>query len=277
MDHNEEKRTVERSRKDRAKIFSAKSSRNRMRIISRIAYFVVVFLILLLVLFLIGKLFFSVDTFIVNGSEVYTRNEIVEKCGYDKGDLIFFVSEKEIRENIKKEFPFVDNVTIEKQLPGTVIINLTDEQESFYFKYDDKFYVVSAGLKVLAEMDNEEKIRDRYGKIVPMEIDGKNIKQISLTKELVFFDPEAFRRHEKILSLVCNTWIYEKLTSLDVSDIYDVSLVYDGRIEIYFGKHMDLAKKLASAKSVIDGHSEKAKGSIYIYDPGKAHVSLKDS
>jgi hypothetical protein len=136
---------------------------------------------------------------------------------------------------------------------------------------------VSAGLKVLSEMDSEEKIRDRYGKIVPLEMDGRNIKQISLTKDIVFFDPKAFKRHERILSLVCNTWIYEKLTSLDISDIYDVSLVYDGRIEMYFGKHTDLAKKLASAKSVIESYSEKASGSIYVYDPGKAHVSLKDN
>ena len=264
--------------KDRAKIFSAKSHRERLRIAARSAYFIIVVLVLLLVLFLIAKLFFSIDSVIVNMTvyeeQNYDVNTVRSVGGASGGAILFFVNKNEIIENIKKDLPFVDSVTVKKEFPSTLTTSIVEERETFYFKYDDRYFVISSDLKVLALFENESELKaaDYYSKIIPVSID--DVKRVETTKKVVFFDDESYRRSENVLTLLCKSELGAGLTSVDMSELYDLKIVYDGRIEIFFGSHVNLEKKLLNVKSIIDQHSDTSKGYIYIYNADKAHVSL---
>ena len=209
---------------EQAKIFSAKSKRARIRLINRIAYFIVVALVL--------------------------------------------------AENIIGKLPFVYSVEVKKEYPSTLVINIQDEKESFYFEYDNKYFVLTSGLKVLAVFDDENKLFSTYGKLAFIEIE--DIKQVITTKEVVFFDDEAYRRSTKVLRAILESQIYVHLTSADISDLYDVRFMYDDRIELVFGSHIDIEKKISHALSIISKYSENAKGKIYIYDLDEAYAMIED-
>lgn len=264
--------------KDRAKIFSAKSRRRSLRIITRIAYFMIVVLVLFVMLFLVAKLFFSVDGIIVNmtvyESQNYDVNTVKSVSGLSEGDLLFFADKGKIEENIKKNLPFVDSVSVKKEFPSTVIINIVEEKESFYFEYADRYFVISSGLKVLAFFDSESELMaaDYYDKIMRVELD--EVKEVEVTKTVVFFDSESHRRSEKVLKTVAASPLYDKISSLDMSELYDLKLSYDSRIDVYFGSHIDFEKKLANVEKIIELHDDKVKGYIYIYNADEAHVSL---
>lgn len=278
MDQNEEK--TRPSPRDRAKIFSAKSHRQRLRIATRAAYFVIVVLVLLLVLFLIAKTFFSIDSVIVNMTvyeeQNYAVSAVQEASGVSEGDILFFADKKKIEENIKTSLPFVDSVSIKKEFPSTLTINIVEEKENFYFEYDGRYFVVSSGLKVLALFESEAELKatQYYSKLIPIFID--DVKQVETTKTLVFFDDQSHRRSEKVLSLICASSLYEKITSIDISELYDIKIVYDNRISIFLGEHNEeFAKKLVNSKSIIDRHSDTAKGYINIYNWDKATAVIE--
>ena len=195
-------------------------------------------------------------------------------CGYEKGDIIFAVNESEIEKNIVGKLPFVYSVEVKKEYPSTLIINVQDEKESFYFEYDNKYFVLTSGLKVLAVFDDEAKLLSTYGKLTFVKID--DIKQVITTKEVVFFDTESYRRSAKVLHAILQSSIYENLTSADISDLYDVRFMYDDRIELVFGSHIDIEKKISHALSIISKYSENAKGKIYIYDLDEAYAMIED-
>ena len=260
---------------EQAKIYSAKNKRAQIRLINRIAYFLIVALVLAGVFYAVVKIFFSVDSIIVNGSSVYSYSEVVGACGYSEGDILFTVSEKDVRSNILRKLPFIYSVDIEKEYPNTLIINVQDEKESFYFEYDNRFFVLTAGLKVLAVFEDKNKLFDTYGDIVFVKID--NVKQVITTKEVVFFEDDSYRRSAKVLASILKSEIYEKLTYADLQDLYDVRFMYDDRIEIVFGSHIDIDKKISHALSVISKYGEKAKGQIYIYDLDEAYAMIEEN
>ena len=260
---------------EQAKIYSAKSKRAQIRLMNRIAYFVIVALVLAGVFYAAIKIFFSVDSIIVNGSSVYSYGEIVDACGYSKGDILFAVSENNIRKNIINKLPFVYSVEVEKEYPNTLIINVSDEKESFYFEYDNRFFVLTSGLKVLAVFEDENRLLDTYGDIVYVKID--DIKQVITTKEVVFFDSESHRRSAKVLSAILQSEIYSHLDYADICDLYDVRFMYDGRIEIVFGSHIDIDKKISHALSVISRYGENATGKLYIYDVDEAYAMIEEN
>lgn len=259
---------------EQAKIFSAKNKRARIRLGNRIAYFFIVALVLAGIFYAVVKIFFSVDVIIVNGSAVYSHSEVSEACGYEKGDIIFTVSKSDIEKNITGKLPFVYSVEVKKEYPNTLVINIQDEKESYYFKYDNKFFVLTSGLKVLAVFDDEASLINAYGKLTFVKID--DVKQVITTKEVVFFDTESYRRSAKVLGAILESQIHENLTYVDIADLYDVRFMYDDRIEIVFGSHIDIEKKISHALSVISKYSENAKGKIYIYDLDEAYAMIED-
>ncbi len=260
---------------EQAKIYSAKNKRAQIRLINRIAYFVIVALVLAGVFYAAIKIFFSVDSIIVNGSSVYSYSEVVGACGYSEGDILFTVNEKDVRENILRKLPFIYSVNIEKEYPNTLIINVQDEKESFYFEYNNRFFVLTSGLKVLAVFEDENKLFDTYGNIVFVKID--DVKQVITTKEVVFFDEESYRRSANVLVSILQSQMYEHLTYADIRDLYDVRFMYDDRIEIIFGSHIDIDKKISHALSVISRYGEKASGKIYIYDLDEAYAMIEEN
>ena len=264
--------------KDRAKIFSAKSRRRSARIFARIVYFAIVVLVLAFMLFLVAKLFFSVDDIIVNmtvyESQNYDVNTVKETSGVSEGDILFFADKGKIEENIKNNLPFVDKVSVKKEFPNTITINIVEEKESFYFKYADRYFVISSDLKVLALFDSEEALvsADYYDSIMKVELD--DVKEVEITKTVVFFNSESYRRSEKVLKTVEASPLYGKISNFDMSELYDLKFVYDSRIDVYFGSHIDFEKKLENVEKIIALHAESVKGYIYIYNADEAHVSL---
>ena len=264
--------------KDRAKIFSAKSRRQAARIFARVIYFTIVALVLAAMLFLLAKLFFSVEDIIVNmtvyESQNYDVNTVKDISGVSEGDVLFFADKKKIEENIKTNLPFVDSVSVKKEFPNTVTINIVEEKESFYFEYADRYFVISSDLKVLAFFDSVDALvsADYYDSIMRVELD--EVKEVEVTKTVVFFDSEAHRRSEKVLSAVESSPLYGKISSFDMSELYDLKFVYDSRIDVYFGSHIDFEKKLENVEKIIAMQPSGVKGYIYIYNADEAHVSL---
>ena len=86
------------------------------------------FLLACVVLIFLVSIFLQVGTIEVTGNSHYTANEIIQAAGIEEGDNLFFVNRFSAVSGIMAKLPYVESVEIATQLPGTVIIEITESQ-----------------------------------------------------------------------------------------------------------------------------------------------------
>ncbi|MBO4453381.1 MAG: FtsQ-type POTRA domain-containing protein, partial [Clostridia bacterium] len=93
--------------------------------------------------------FLRVDTITVTGNTKYTEEEIVGLVPVEMGDNIFFFDADKTAEKIECTLPFVGEVTIKRDLPSTVAVEIIEEQPCFATGIAGDTYILSSDLKVL--------------------------------------------------------------------------------------------------------------------------------
>ena len=241
------------------------STSEKRSFIMKIVVWVFIFLFLLVIALWFGSKLFSLDTIVVNGSEHYSYQQVLKACELQKGKLIFTVSEDEINQALCEQFAYVRSVKIEKEYPGTLILTIQEESPEFYFELQNEYYLVNKELKVLGRFASAEKLLE----------DAPNTQLIEIPEvskaivcETVQFARESESRHtDEALLLLVQSRIYEGLTEIDLSNRFEMLLVYDNRIEIELGSFTDFAYKLDLALGMIHAYSEEAVGRFtIIYD-----------
>lgn len=131
-------------KKPRPRPSPAKRRRNRR--IAAVAAMVV--LIAAGVWFSINMLF-KVAGFEVSGESPYTQEEIVAAFGGEVGDAMFSFSAGGTAREMEKTLPYLQQVTIRRRLPGTVVFEVTPAVEKYVLAYEGQYAVLSAERKVL--------------------------------------------------------------------------------------------------------------------------------
>lgn len=70
--------------------------------------------------------FFRVETVTVTGNQRYTREEIVAASGIQTGDNLYSLNKIRIDQNIRTTLPYIGELTINRALPSTILITVTE-------------------------------------------------------------------------------------------------------------------------------------------------------
>ncbi len=109
-----------RKRKERQK-----RARKR-RLIAWFIFFVIMLLTVGVILSL--TVLFPIKSLSFKGSEIYTAEQLEAVSGIDIGDNIFNISQKSTLNKLKAELPFVENIKIERILPDTLKVTVSDAE-----------------------------------------------------------------------------------------------------------------------------------------------------
>ena len=91
---------------------------------------------------LVVSLFFRVSVIeVVNASE-YTDAEIIQASGIDKGANLFFVDRFQAASMIFSDLPFMDTVSIRRQIPGKIIIQAEGSAPVVYLSLDEEYWLL---------------------------------------------------------------------------------------------------------------------------------------
>ncbi|MBQ5536117.1 MAG: FtsQ-type POTRA domain-containing protein, partial [Oscillospiraceae bacterium] len=66
------------------------------------------------------------DHIIITGNEHYTQEEILEASGLKQGDNLYLMNKYSVKEKIFSKLPFVEEVSINRRLPDTLLIDLRE-------------------------------------------------------------------------------------------------------------------------------------------------------
>lgn len=73
-----------------------------------------------------ATVFFRVETVTVTGNQRYTEEEIVAASGIQPGDNLYSLNKVRIDRNLRTTLPYIGNLTINRELPSTIVITVTE-------------------------------------------------------------------------------------------------------------------------------------------------------
>lgn len=231
-----------------------------------------VFLLLFVSIIFLGvcvAVFLNVETININGNEKYTYEDILEHVSINLGDNIYSFDADEIADDIKAALPYIGEIEIKRDLPGTVEINIVEE-DAYYAAYlAGDTYVLSSGLKVLECVSGDE---NSESGLVPISVN--NVRRCFVGKKVEFVN----ERNLSALSLLYNSFeavgIQNKIRRVDFTSRFDISFNYENRFDVYVGDTDNINIKMQFLVGILDELEPNAKGKIDISDPGEAAVSL---
>ncbi len=250
------KRTNQRKRKNR-----------RKKIIIR-SVFGVAFLCIGVVVALM--LFFNINKIDVTGDTIYSTEDVIRASDLEIGDNLIFLSKSKLNEKISKELPYVSSVKVKRKLPSTLELQITKTQGYMAVATNGYYTLLDKSGKVLEcdlETIGENIVLANLG-----EIENATVGEIIVLKE-----KKVFEKLEKILA-ECDRVELTDITAIDLSDIYNIKLVYQGRITLELGETSDdkLHSKLALGKESITLHDKENnlyRGTINLTVDGKGYLS----
>lgn len=202
---------------------------------------------------------FHVDEIMVTGESRYTQEEIVQVSQLKTGENLFMTDTQGAAERIQSSLPYVGSVKISRKLPGTLVIQVDDVMVAGAVQYGDGYLVVGANGKALEQVPY---LPEGCASIV-----GAKLSQAEIGKMVQYADEEQTELIQK-LTMAAEENELDKVTQIDISDPYNVKLVYDGRITLAFGLPTDLEYKVRFAQSVLNT------GKILETDKGVLDLSL---
>ena len=73
-----------------------------------------------------ATVFFRVEAVTVSGNQRYTREEIIAASGIELGDNLYSLNKVRIDQNIRTTLPYIGDLTINRALPSTIQITVTE-------------------------------------------------------------------------------------------------------------------------------------------------------
>ena len=223
---------------------------------------------LLAAVILVLIMFFNINSITVSGDDVYSNTDIIEASDVKTGDNLIFVSAKKINKKITENLPYVKSVKIKRHLPATLEIVVTKTVAEYGVLIDTQYSLLDGDGKVL------EKGLDFVGENIIVANLGK-VTSAETGKIIELEDSKIFDKLIKLKSAFSETGL-TGITSADLTNIYDIRLVYEGRITLILGEtdSDSLVHKLALAKEAIktqDEENNTYRGTINLTVSGKAY------
>ncbi|MBQ7316663.1 MAG: FtsQ-type POTRA domain-containing protein [Clostridia bacterium] len=217
----------------------------------------------------------KVDTVKVEGAEKFSADALLYAAGISADDSMMSFGERGVTEKLQAVHPLIRDVRIKRSLNGTVTLQVSEEETVYYTCLRSNYYLISAeDLKVMG-VASEGDLFKSYGAMYigfPEEARltvGKKVEfaylpyePVSAPEEVATYEVETEEADEEFayvwdfVNTVCDSSLSGHITGMELSDRYDLYLVYDGYIRIRFGNTQDMDRKLRLAEDILQKEND---------------------
>ena len=181
-------------------------------------------------------LLFRISRVEVTGDLIYDEQEILKLCGYQGGENLVFAPVEDQQRLLEKELPYIERAKITKHLPGTIRVEITGARLGACLENGGSWLYLSETGKILdRKAEAPEGVMQVVG-IVP--------KDNTLGTHLQLADESQEAAYQEIMEELVKLNAAAQFTKLDLTDIYNLRLWYEDRIEFRLGSAADLAYKV---------------------------------
>lgn len=220
-------------------------------------------LVLLAIIFA-PTIFFQVSAIDVSGDTRYKSEELIKSTGVKEGDNMFFLDTKQIAEDLKKEYPYLDTVKLHRKMPSTLQIEVTDRTEALSLEQKGKYFILDLTGKVL-----EEKKSAAKGTAT---VTGISTKGLEVGTTIDADKQDKIASVIKLLELADSYGMKAHIKTIDVEKAYDVRITYDKQYTILLGalEESNLEHKIQFLKAILKEPSLPETGVIDLTDEKEA-------
>ncbi len=196
--------------------------------------------------------FFPVKSVKAQGSKFYQSDELIRFSEIKVGENLLRINKNTVLSNIQKNLPFVDDITIEKNLDGNIVIKVKEAKEVFVYNIGDKYYSTDKTGRVLKQYDN---LPENILHIIC----ESNLSEDNLS--VVFEDAKKQEVIDKVSAKIEGFVL--TANQLDITNAYEIKMVFDNRLEVNFGDISYFEEKLAHFVKMCENEKlENASGKI---------------
>ena len=201
-------------------------------------------------------IFFKVGRIEVQGNTIYSDDRIIEASGLELGDNLLTVSRATVGGNVKAALPYVDQVSVGRVLPDTVVISVKENEVALAVPTDtNTVWLISPSGKALERIDAS--LQEQYPQIV-----GVTLNNPTAGQTVTAVNQSALDAALSLLAELDGTGILEHVAGINVEKEYDIVLQYDDRYEINLGSTDRLAYKIQYLQAILDELSDFQAGTI---------------
>lgn len=227
---------------DRVSAAERRMQRNKKK--RRNTYYLIILAAAVICFFVLAfTVFFNITTVKVEGSSNYTAEEIVEASGIKIGDNMLRENPKKRSESITSKLVYIENATVSRHFPSTVIITVEACIPHANVQTSDGYYLISRGGKILEKLTNPKTgllIINGADSAAGLEPGDKFVSSDEDKTNDIYELIDAFDRFG-----------LDNVTYIDISDRANVSFLYDSRITVELGVASDLDYKLKFAGEIL--------------------------
>lgn len=224
--------------------------RKKKMLARKILFSVCVILLVLAVLAVLSlTVFFKIDTVTITGNSKYTTQQIQSVLPIEKNKNLFLADTSSAEEELETALPYIYNAEIDRKLPSTITVKITETDNIYAIKNKDKTYLL---------LDKDLKVLETSVTKKPK--NAVDIKKATVTNPVAGNTAE-FTDEQMSQDLLSLTEAISKLdlsetTSIYSDDINNNFIVYDNRIVFKLGSCDDLENKLYSALAAVEKLNE---------------------
>lgn len=197
---------------------------------------------------LVFSLFFKINTITVGGDRVYSDKMVIENSGIVTGKNLFRVNEKQVSERLSQELPYIKEITIERKLPDTLIINVTATRE----------VAAVTTAKGFVLLDETGKVLDKNASILKENVavvKGVKLSEYEEGARASFTNEKKTEALLELLEAIRKSGL-ELLTEINLKNINDIKIKYDDRITFEVGSLANIETKLARGVAALEKENE---------------------
>lgn len=181
-------------------------------------------------------LLFKVADIQVTGDLVYSQEEVLSLCDYAIGDNLLFAPTQSQEERLESQLPYVEDAEVIKHFPNTLEIRITAAQTAASVSSGGGWLYVSSQGKILEQAAEPA--------AATMQVTGFVSTATQPGQYLQAEDATALSALQEILTALTDREMITQCTRLDLTDLYDIRLWYQDRVECKLGSTAGLTYKL---------------------------------
>jgi len=204
----------------------------------------------------------------VIGNEHYSADEIIKAVGIEEGDNIFFFDRFSAISRVFAKLPYVEEVYVERKLPGTVTITIAECKAMAYIAIGEENWTIDQNCKVLGKANDGE-----YEGLIP--IYGFDPGTLYIGERLTTSDDNEQQVDylADILNQIQGRELNGNIKRVDVSNFKRVKLYFASKYVIVLGADHNTEHKFGLFLSAISQLKSGDFGTIDVSDDTTAYFT----
>ena len=225
---------------------SRKTKKRRRSSAGKIALVITVLLVAFVGVILSLTVFFKTSEIDVYGDSRYSSKEIISAGKIELESNLIRLDSKKIAGRIETKLPYIEKVQLQKKLPTTAVLKVTEAKIAGYVKTNEGYSIISTNGKVLEKVDTlPEKMAEILG------IDANGVKVADFVS-----DENGALSSAKMIFEELGVGMTSGVTQMNVSDRINLTFIYRDRVTVRLGSETDIKEKIKFVCKILNDPQE---------------------